>query len=294
MNRLVLSFIAVFLPLTIAAQARKIKGEFIYYSDPNMSPKEAMAAAIENARVQAIAKEFGTFLIQFTNQEEYQEGDKEYSSFMQLNAAEVKGEWLEDTKKPKVKIIDTTDEGVLVIKAEVEGRAKAITNEAAEFDVSVLRNGKELRNADTEFKEGDRMFLYFKAPADGYIAAYLIDGKQTVSCLLPHENDNDGQQPVKHNQEYVFFSESNDADFLGKDGLKVLCDDNRIELNRIYIIYSPNSFVKANDQPGPILEQNLYRPRQLSLKDFTRWMSRLCSRDNKMGRKVIQIKIRKS
>ena len=232
MNKWFVLFFLILLSPAVEAQTRKVKGEYVYYSDPNMSPKEAMAAAVENAQVQALAKEFGTLITQITQQEEGQNGNKEHNFFMQLNAAEVKGEWIEDTKKPNVKIIETTSEGVLVISAEVEGRAKAITNEAAEFDALVLRNGKEKRMADTEFKEDDRLFLYFKAPADGYMATYLIDEKQTVFCLLPHEDDNDGQQPVEHGKEYIFFSELHDPDFHGKDGLKITCEDDRVELNQ--------------------------------------------------------------
>lgn len=213
--------------------------------------------------------------------------------FSQLSASEVKGEWLEDTEKPEVKIVDTTDEGMLVIKAKVEGRAREITNDAADFDALVLRNGTELRMAETDFKEGDRLYLYFKAPTDGYMAAYLIDESQTVYCLLPHEDDGDGQQPVVHGREYVFFSERYDADYHGKDGLVVTCEDERLELNRIYVMFSPNSFTIANDQQGKSLGNGLHRPRQLSIKDFNRWMSRVCSRDKQMGRKFIPIKIKK-
>ena len=290
MNRLSFLLFVALLSLTIGAQTSKVSGEYTYYSDPNMSPKEAMAAAIENARVQAIAKEFGTLITQSTLHIE----DMDSQSFSLLNASEVKGEWLEDTEKPEAKIVDTTTEGVLVIKAKVEGKIRPITNEAAEFDALVLRNGTEISKAQTDFKSGDKMYLYFKAPTDGYVAAYLIDESQTAYCLLPHENDSDGQQQVKHGKEYVFFSERYDADYPGKDGLEITCEDDRLELNRIYVIFSPNSFVKPNDQQGEAIEQtNLHRPRNLSLKDFSRWMSRLCGHDKKVGRKVIPIKIRK-
>ena len=290
MNRLALIILTLLFPLTVVAQTRTVKGEYTYYSDPNMSPKEAMAAAIENAKVQAMAKEFGMLFSQSTISVE----NMDSQFFSQLSASEVKGEWLEDTKKPEAKIIDTTDEGMLVIQAKVEGRAREITNEAAEFDAVVLRNGTELRVAETDFKEGDRIYLYFKAPTDGYMAAYLIDESQNVFCLLPHEDDGDGQQPVSHGKEYVFFSERHDAGFNGQDGLVITCEDDRVELNRIYVIFSPNSFFKANDRQGEVLEQgNLHRPRQLSMKEFSRWMIKLCGRDKKVGRKVIPIKIKK-
>ncbi len=290
MRRIAYLILVLLLPLTIGADTRKVSGEYTYYSDPNMSPKEAMAAAIENARIQALAKEFGMLISQSTISME----NMDSQFFSQLSASEVKGEWLEDTEKPEAKIIETTDEGMLVILAKVEGRAREITNEAADFDALVLRNGTELRMAETDFKEGDKLYLYFKAPTDGYMAAYLIDESQNVFCLLPHEDDGDGQQPVVHGKEYVFFSERHDADFHGNDGLVVTCEDDRVELNRIYVIFSPNSFVKANDKQGESLEQgNLHRPRQLSMKDFSRWTIKLCGRDKKVGRKVIPIKIKK-
>ena len=282
------------MPILFMAQTRKVSGEYTYYGNPNLSPKEAKEAAVEYARVQALAKEFGTLITQNTLQEESRKGDEEHSHIMQMSTAEVKGEWIEDLTKPEVKVVDITEEGIIVVTAKVEGKARAIGNEAADFEVQTLRNGTTKRYADTDFKEFDRMYLYFKAPADGYVAAYLIDEHQTVTCLLPHEGDEDGQQPVKHDKEYIFFSETYDSGFMGKDGLVVTCDDERLELNRIYVMYSPNSFVKANDHVGESLGyDNLHRLRQLSLKDFSSWMSKLCARDKKMGRKVIRLKISK-
>ena len=293
MYKLKILFILSFLfSLTAAGQTRRVSGEYTYYGDPNMSPKEAMAAAIEHAKIQAIAKEFGTLITQNTIQEEGISNGKENSYFMQLNASEVKGEWLEDIKRPEAKIVDTTPEGVLVIKAIVEGRIRALSNEASDFESLTLRNGTEKRMAEIDFKEGDKLYLYFKAPADGYVAAYLIDESQNAFCLIPYEDDSDGLQPVVHGKEYVFFSSRHNADFNAEDGLQVTCEDEKVELNRIYVIYSPTPFVKAIDQQGNLLEDGLYRPRQLSLKEFTQWMSKLCIRDKKVGRKVIPIRIR--
>ena len=83
MNRLFLITLVALLPLTIGADTRKVYGEYTYYSDPNMSPKEAMAAAIENARVQAMAKEFGMLISQSTISIE----DMDSQFFSQLSAS---------------------------------------------------------------------------------------------------------------------------------------------------------------------------------------------------------------
>ena len=278
--------------LTAVAQTKVVSMSITYYGDPNVSPKEAMAAAIEQARIAALGKEFGTLITQDILSQESDEN----SYFMQMSNAEVKGEWIEDTEKPEAKIVDTTPEGGLVIEAKVKGRAQALKNEAADFETLALRNGTDKnRFASTDFKSDDKLYLYFKAPADGFVAAYLIDEQQQVLCLLPHESSSTGQQPVTHDKEYVFFSAEHDAEYANnyEDGLVVTCADERIEMNRIYVIFSPNAFVKPVDQSTVSLgHDNLLLPRQLSLKDFSRWMHKVYARDKKMSRKVLWLKIK--
>lgn len=283
------------LPLAMQAQVKKVSGTYTYYGDPNMSVKEVRAAAIENARVQALAKEFGTIITQSTLQQEDLKNGKEQSSFMLLNAAEVKGEWLEDLKKPEI-LREELVNGMLVVEAQVYGRARAISNDAIEFETLTLRNGTEKRFADTNFKEGDDLFLYFQAPADGYVAVFLVDEQQNTFCLLPYGGDNDGQQPVEYGKEYVFFSPQYQYDVAKSeiDEVTMTCDDERFERNQLYVIYSPNSFTKPVDKKGKQINKELQLPRQLSFKDFSQWMSKQCARDNKMSRKVIHLVINKN
>ncbi len=283
------------LPFALFAQkVSEVSGTYTYYGDPNQSIKEVRAAAIEHARVQAIAKEFGTLLTQNTIQQESIKDGREQSDFMQLNAAEVKGEWLEDLKEPEIVREELVD-GMLVIEARVKGRARAISNEAVDFEVLTLRNGTEKRFADTNFKEGDDLFLYFKSPVDGYVAVYLVDEQQQAFCLLPYGGDGDGQQPVEHGREYVFFSSKHLYDVPQNliDEMSMTCADERFEHNQLYVLYSPNSFTKAVDRQGRQLTADLQLPRELAFKDFSKWMSRLCARDKKMGRKVIRLRISK-
>lgn len=279
---------------TTHAQVKKVSGAYTFYGDPNMSIKEVRLAAIENARMQALAKEFGTAITQNVLQQESRKNGEEQSSFMLLNAAEVKGEWLEDLKEPEI-LREELVNGMLVIEAKVYGRARAISNEAIDFETLTLRNGTEKRFADTNFKEGDDLFLFFQAPADGYVAVYLVDEQQKAFCLLPYSGDKDGQQAVKHGKEYIFFSPQHHYDVSKSeiDEMTMTCSDERFERNQLYIIYSPNSFTKPVDSEGMQISGNLQLPRQLSFKDFTQWMSKSCARDKKMNRKVIHIIVRK-
>jgi len=281
MRKLCVIFSLSLLPLALLGQkVCEVSGTYTYYGDPNQSVKEVRAAAIEHARVQALAEKFGTLLTQNTIQQESIKNGQEHSDLMQLNAAEVKGEWLEDLREPEILREELVD-GMLVIEARVKGRARAISSEAVDFEVLTLRNGTEKRFADTSFRAGDDLFLYFKSPVDGYVDVYLVDG--------------DGQQPVEHGKEYVFFSPGHVYDVPQHliDEMSMTCADERFEHNQLYVLCSPNSFTKAVDRQGRQLTENLQLPRELAFKDFAKWMSRLYARDKKMGRKVIRLKISK-
>lgn len=292
MNRLLLFLLLC--PLSLWGQKIKtISGEYTYYADPNMSVKEATIAAIENARLQAIAREFGTLLTQNTQQQDMVTNDRESNFFMQLNSMEVKGEWIRDVDEPKT-TSEILSDGTLAIKAKVKIEARAISNAATDFDVKVLRNGTDLRFVDTNFKKDDELYLYLKTPVDGYVAVYLIDETPTAYCLLPYGNDDDGQQPVKRNKENVFFSldMAPECDRNMVDELKMTCSDELIELNQLYVIFSPNPFTKAIDNKGgELVSDELLLPSQLSYKDFSKWLSKQRTRDPQMGMQIIRLKV---
>lgn len=292
MNRILLFLLLC--PLSLWGQKIKtISGEYTYYADPNMSVKEATMAAIENARLQAIAREFGTLLTQNTQQQDMVTNDRESNFFMQLNSMEVKGEWIRDVDEPKT-TSEILSDGTLAIKAKVKIEARAISNAATDFDVKVLRNGTDLRFVNTNFKKDDELYLYLKTPVDGYVAVYLIDETPTAYCLLPYGNDDDGQQPVKRNKENVFFSPdmAPECDRNMVDELKMTCSDELIELNQLYVIFSPNPFTKAIDNKGgELVSDELLLPSQLSYKNFSKWLSKLRTRDPQMGMQIIRLKV---
>lgn len=274
--------------VTAAAQT-EISNTYLYYADPGQSPKEAKAAAIEQARIDALAKEFGTLI----TQDVISQMSEKDEHFMQLSTAEVKGEWIRDLTPPEVKLIETTADDIFVYEAKVRGLARAVKNESAEFETLALRNGTTKRFASTDFKEGDKFYLYFKAPSDGYVAVFYINEKRQVFCLLPHEDSPEGLQKVESDKVYTFFSKD-DAGFNYEDGMQVICEEEHLELCRIYVIFSPKPFVKPVVSGTTSLgHDNLLLPRQLSLKDFSNWMGKVYSRDRKMSRKVLRISIKK-
>jgi hypothetical protein len=281
-------YILLFVLLQVPAFAQKevtVSGSYTYYAESSQTPKEAKQRALEGARLQAIAQEFGTVITQSTHQAEYAVGGDEHSYFSQLSDTEVKGEWIEDVGEPKYEISFVQD--MLVVRCEIVGKARPLSNEATDFEARLLRNGTEPKFADVHFRHGDDMFLQFCAPVDGYVAVYLIDEVPNAYCLLPYRNNEMGQQAVKRNTHYLFFSQANASRGEVVDEYTLTCQQEE-EHNTLYVIFSPKPFVKAIDTQ---VDEGM--PRELSYEAFNRWLTTCRKRDPKMGVQVMHLEIKK-
>lgn len=273
--------LSLFFSLGMAAQTEisELEGEYLYYADRYMSEKDARFEAVNYARVQKLAEAFGTIV------DNYGYEDSREHAFL-LSSNEVKGEWIADIEEPRVEWIERQADGINVYKARVHFKARPIGN-SVNFRSTVLRNGVEEKFESSQFKTGDDMYVSFESPVDGYIAIYLVDESHNAFRLLPYQADGDGEQPVKGGRRYVFFApKENKTDVREVDELYMTCANGVIELNRLYVIFSPNRFTIENDRKeGEVL------PRQLKQKDFNQWLSRSMSRDERMGRIITNLRI---
>lgn len=267
-----------------ADDVKTVQGSFTYYGNEDVSRAECKRRALEGARQAALAKEFGTIVSQgITSGATVSNSDtNEYYAFM--SSTEVKGEWIADEGEPKYDI-SLDNDGNLVVACTVRGKARAISNEAMDFASEVLKNAATRQAADTQFKQGDHMYLYFRAPADGYLAVYLLDDNQKAWSLLPYSGDPSSIVKIKKNQEYYFFDPEHGDGSCDVDVLKMTSRQS-MERNEVYVLFSPNAFNKALDEQ---VDENL--PRQLSLDDFSKWVSKIRHHDKKMNLKRIPILI---
>ena len=100
----IIYIIGILLLLPLLSYAQRVKqvcGEYTYYAEGNESPNQAKLKAWEGAKVEALAREFGTIVSQSTTQSETLANGEENSCFSQLSSTEVKGEWLEDGGEPE-------------------------------------------------------------------------------------------------------------------------------------------------------------------------------------------------
>ncbi|MCH5235221.1 MAG: DUF4384 domain-containing protein [Muribaculaceae bacterium] len=264
-----------------AADIVSVKGESTYYDDGTHSKVECMRLALEQARIDALAKKFGTIVSQDILQNDRVQGNREHNDFLSLSSTEVRGEWVADEGDPEYKFERDAEEN-LIVTCVIKGKAKAIDNESAEFNSQVLRNGTDSRNADINFRNGDAMFLDFQGSEDGYMAVFLEDEQKNVFQLLPYTNDQKSRIPVKKGTRYVFFSP--------KDGQKgevvdelILTASYNTEYNRVYVLYSPDQFSSPvmNREPGQLPWMNA--------DEFSKWLVRTRKNDPKMGVKAMNL-----
>ena len=293
MRRILLFTLGLFccLDMIQAAKTKTIKAEYTDLAPENVTLEQAKQTALQRARLQGLADEFGTNMNQIgTTIRENVNGESSASVF-QLTNSTVKGEWIRDLDEPEYDI--DYEDGSLMVSVKVKFEARETKSASIDFEAKVLRNGTDNKFEANEFKNGDGLFLSFQTPKTGYLAVYLVEGDMAY-CLLPYRNQTDGIRQVKANKRYVFFSRYEDKEANVDE--YVMTTDKPIENNVIYAIFSPNEFSKAvdtqsNRQAG--LEGTDGLPRELSFEKFQKWLSKLMGQDEKMGIKTIPITIKK-
>lgn len=274
--------------LTVLAQKTKtVEGEYTYHAPENVTLEQARRTALERAKIQALADEFGTIVSQTELSRVENVNGKSDVNFLSLGGTEVKGEWIETIGEP---IYNIRYEGnMLVISCSVKGKAREIVSAQIDFTAKVLRNGTEEKFESAEFRNGDDLYLLFQSPVKGYLAVYLVDADAQAFCLLPYRNQTEGIYPIKANQRYVFFNErlAPPSERPQVDEY-VMTTERSSEYNQICVIFSPNQFVKAVDGNA---DEGL--PRQLSSDDFNKWLVKCRKSDKDMNLRIFTITINK-
>jgi len=287
MKTLKLAYALTVLGLAAAPAAfgndKVLTGEATFYAESYHSMNDCRDGALQKARVNALAAEYGRTVSDHTTSVDQTSGRGEENFFQALSTTEVRGEWIADVGEPKFDV-SLGNDGLYVVKCTVRGKTRPFSNEAVEFKATVLRNGDGARFADTGFKSGDVMRVLFQAPVDGYLAAYLACPDGNVYTLLPYLSSNGADAKVKGGKEYVLFSPVT-KDLGEPDEMKLVTSD-PVERNQLYVVFSPNPFSRVNDTAS---EGNA--PRSLSFKEFSSWIAKARSRDPKMGMVMTPITI---
>lgn len=273
---IILSIILVSIP-SFAQKLIEVESEYIYVVPENMTIEQAKLTALDRARIQAIADEFGTLVSQSNTIFVENINGSSGINFQSLGTSDVKGEWVETVGEPVFEI--AFEQNMLIVKVKVKGRIREIISSEIPLKVQVLCNGTSSKHERYEFKNGDDMFLRFQSPVDGFVAIYLIDySEQTVFCMLPYSQSPDAVQKIERDKAYIFFSvkeaQPETRDIV--DEYILTCNGN-IERNDIFVVFSPEEFVKAN-----VSKTELSQPGVLSFNEFNQWLAKTRKQNDKI------------
>lgn len=234
-SRLVILFLMF---AAFAVHAQRIVnacGDVDYVVPETQTLSEAKQTAITQARLKAIADEFGTIVSQTNTTASHTKDGKTNSSFNSYSENEVRGIWISDTKEPEVSI--KYRNGMMVIHAEVCGKVREQKQSAVELQVKPLNNGIE----STVFKNKDRFSISFKSAASGYAAIFIRDDdNEIVNVMMPYDNSDGNAREVKSNKEYRFLS-TKDPEY-PYDEETILTTSKTIENNTLIVVFSQKKF----------------------------------------------------
>lgn len=260
----------VFALVCHAQKTVNVSGEYRYVVPDNVSRTDAQNIAIERARNEAMAKEFGTVVSQTNTTTTKVIDGKVETGFISMGGTESKGLWIDDTKEPEVKTFYEDD--VMVIVAKVWGKAREIKNTETEIDITILCNGME----NERFKNNDKFSIDFKSASKGYVAIFLRDENlDPIYCMLPYENENGEVRAVKSGTKYNFLS-TKDPIYPFREET-ILVTDKTVEFNTILVVFSKNQFSL------PISEDGEYVP-EIPADKFMKWL-----RKNRINDETMQV-----
>lgn len=273
-------------PSAFAQKTVAVHGVYNYEvsTNDNVTFKEAKLKCIELAKAEAIKGEFGELItsdVIDTNVET--NGEATSTFFWENTVAMAKGVWLGETKPTEFNVEYTDNK--LIFKAEVWGTAREIIQAKADLKWKIMKEVDGKMQESNRFINGERVFLNFRSPADGYLAIYLITGDDETACLLPYKKDPTGRFRIKRGTVYTFFNREVDPETV-QYRLKT---NHSLEDNQFVIIFSPHPFTKCNDITG-----DARHPNSLSTHDFQKWLLSCQRADSDMVVDKRWLKIRKT
>lgn len=279
-------------PLFSLAQKPKeksVRDSFTYNLPSEYTAIQAKAEAIDRAKKEIIANEFGTLIQQHnTTIVENTNGKSSIHTDMR-GTSDSYGEWIETYGEPDIDLRFDQNHNMWVVNITISGKIREITNQHADFDVRILKNEPDLRFESLDFIDGDQIYLHFKAKTDGFLAVFFDDNSGTVTLLSPYANKCE-TTAIKGRESYIFYnSKSNYYTNDGNNAYTMSCSSDIIEYNKIHVIFSSNNFILPD---GDYIGDGA----QMFITDsttFRLWLTKVLGRDKQhMMHKEIDITIK--
>ena len=268
---------------SFAQRVVTVEGSSLYVAPETMSLKEAKEKALHSAKVEAMAKEFGTLI----SQRSLSLMDESQENFYLEGEGAVKGEWIETIGTPLFECSLIDDE--IFVKCTVKGKARELKDAKVELDVAVMCNDIKGGTGCMEFKSGDKIYLKFKSPINGYLAVFLHDtANDEVMALLPYKRDRVSAMRVESDKEYILFSKKHNDYGLNVQEYIMGCESKR-DVNTLYVVFSKAEFSK----PSLSIEDGKTVLKHLDFEKFNSWIVKSQTYDSCMQVEKFVISISK-
>jgi hypothetical protein len=278
----------------------KVSGTFKMKIESYMSDDQAKFVSLEQARLQAMADEFGTKISQSTSsriESSNQSGTN--TRFSSIANSFVNGIWLDDSKDPEFQFFTAGDERW--IACTVQGNAKRTTKKDIDFIAKPL-SCPEPGCVKQDFKNREQFYFYFRSPIAGFLSLY-VDDESNCQMILPYQSMKSSTFIIEPDKDYIFFSPKHNhtGNASDTDPIEWFTNDES-EIDLLYVIFSTQEFYKPNVKDDDRAYQNTtnlargtYRdfPKFTSSKEFRKWLNENLTVNDNMFLEVVDISISK-
>jgi hypothetical protein len=272
--------------ISLSQEIQKIKAEGIAYFKTDLSEKQMFQEALENARIAALEKAFGTAVSNENSLliKNNQVGTKVTveQRFISYGKTKVYGEILSNNSEPIYtwKIVD----GIKTLYCNIDVQVRQLDENRPNFSCKILDCDNNASNCESDvFKNMSHMYVSFNAGNSGYLYLFLED-EQGFYCLLPYKNLPDSMRngyPIERTKTNIFFSPSKGA--FGNQNNRlvdeiVLATTQQLEINKLIVVYSlkPMQFpVSKILEQQPTVKEESETPTFIEKTVFLDWLYRL-------------------
>lgn len=266
---------------------RQASGTALFRLEDDMSQDELKDKLRHHAIVNAIEREYGTYV----TQESFVDVDDGNTQFRIFGKTTIQGEWLTTTHEDFKEEMRKTKDGrknrhELWMSLKIEGKVRELSMPDIEFNYFTTNCRKEICKTGI-FENGESMYLHFNTPVNGYLSIYTIENEEASRSekqafrLLPYQNmpsKYSNSVPVQADTDYVFFSPYGENDYFNDysthliDELVMLTDHEEEYVN-LFLVFSTEEFIKPSLTNTENDTDSSYEfPKSLQASTLTSWL----------------------
>ncbi len=268
-------------------QARQASGMALFRLEEDMSKDDLREKLRHHAIINAIEREFGTYV----TQESFVEVDDGNTQFRIFGKTIIRGEWLKTTQEDFKEEMRKTKDGQrkrheLWMSLKIQGKVRELTQPDVQFNYFTTNCKKNICKTSF-FENGESMYFHFNTPTNGYLSIYVIennkadpDGRQAFR-LLPYQNmpvKYSNAVPVIADKDYIFFAPDGEHDYFADfsrhliDELIMITEKDE-EFVDLYMVFSTDEFIKPSlEKPEHNPNKNYENPESLHATALTSWL----------------------